>query len=268
MRTVKLLLSLSLFASPAFAQRTPARPAPAQPAAAPAPAPAPAPARSPLAPIDLAAVPETCHALAKQAGAARLPIALQARMSLASCIAEAKLATLQLVDAHESVLAVDDATAHSVALYDEVIAHGDPVTKIVAHQAKADLYTNMAVRMLATVPPPTAGDASAALHATRKQILEGQLAPWRDRAFDAAEHILLLAKANPKLDKNPVVQAAVRTSRERLRARTQMALATPPPAPAAEPAPAPETESESEAPARDASGPPRPAGADDGETLR
>jgi len=235
MRTSKLLLSLSLFASPAFAQRTPARPAPAQPAQAARPrAPAPVAARSPLVAIDLDAVPAKCHPLATQASVVSLPVALQARMSLASCIAEAKLATLQLVDAHESVLAVDDATAHSMALYDEVIANGDVVTQIVAEQAKGDLYTNMSVRMMATVPPATAGDSGATLRATRTQILEDQLAPWRARAAASAERIVALAKANPKLAQNPVVQAAVRASKDRLRARAQTAALTPPSAPAPE----------------------------------
>ncbi|MBA3394969.1 MAG: hypothetical protein H0T89_20145 [Deltaproteobacteria bacterium] len=239
MRPLITLVSLTLFTPAAFADRTPAQRSAAPAPTAAAPVAAPAPPSNGLASIDLLTIPEKCHPMVKQATTPNRMLALSARITLANCVAEAKLATLQLVDAQDSVQAVDDATAHSFAILDEVIGNADAVTKIVAEQAKAELYTNMAIRMLASVPAPGAGEAASALHQTRKDLLVGMLAPWRDKAAASYEHIVAIANADPKLVKNPVVATALRTSKDRLRARTATAAAQPPPAVAPTPAEAP-----------------------------
>lgn len=240
MRPLITLVSLTLFTPAAFADRTPAQrsaaPAPTAPAPVAAPVAPPAPPSNGLASIDLLTIPAKCHPMVKQATTPNRTLALSARITLANCVAEAKLATLLLVDAQESVQAVDDATAHSFALLDEVIGNGDDVTKIVAEQAKAELYTNMAIRMLASVPAPGPGEAAIALHQTRKDILVGMLAPWRDKAATAYEHIVAIAAADPRLVKNPVVATAVRASKDRLRARGATAAAPPAAVPAESPA--------------------------------
>ena len=178
-------------------------------------------------------VPEQCKTIAKQAGSVTLSVALSARLSLASCIATQKLAPLKLLDCEDSILAVDDATKMSFELIDGVIAGAtDDTTKIVAEQAKAELYNSMVTRMMTTVPPPGTTESEIAMHAARKGILEGLLVKWKDAAAVSYEHILAIVKAKPALDKNQVVAGAVRTAKDRLRLHVASAK---PVAPAPEP---------------------------------
>ncbi len=232
MRTLATTLFLSsvagLLGGPVFADATPAAPAPTTPArAAPSPAPAaPTPTWAPrsatpavnLPPIDIAALPESCRTIAKQASAVSLQTALSARVSLASCLADINLAPLALLDCQDSVLAVEAATAPSFELLDGVIAAGDLTAKLIAEHAKGELYTSMAIRMKSTIP--AASDAaSIALHDSRVSILDTLLAPWRDSANAAFEHVVAIAKANPELVKNPVVKTAVAASQQRIAAK-------------------------------------------------
>lgn len=190
-----------------------------------------------LPPINLDETPEQCKPIAKQAGAANLVTALSARISLANCLADTKLVTLELLDCEESVLAVDDATAQSFELLDGVIAGAlDDTTKIVAQQAKASLYNMMVTRMMTTLPPPGTTESSIALHAARKGLLENHVAKWKDAAAVSYEAILAIVKDKPALEKTAVVATAVRTARDRL--RLHVASARPAPEPAATAAPA------------------------------
>lgn len=162
MRTAAVLISLSLLAPAALAAPGDAPPpAAAAPTAAATPTPpgAPAPAAvkpgTPgvnLAPIDLTETPERCHAIAKRAGTPNVRAALSARISLASCIADARFSELQLIDGQESITEVEAAAAGSFALLDEVVAAAsDPVTKVMATHAKAQLLHVMINRMTQTV---------------------------------------------------------------------------------------------------------------------
>jgi hypothetical protein len=230
------ILSLSLLAAavPAVADSTPASRAPGMtpPSNAAANAPAKTPASN-LPPIDLTTVPEQCHAIAKQAGAASLQVALSARISLANCLADTAIAPLKLLDCEESMMAVDEAAAPSFELLGGVIvAAQDDTTKIVAEQARAELYNHMTARMLATLPAPGAGESSVGLYNARKAILDGLVARWRDGAAGSYEHILAIAKASPKLAKNRVVANAVQTARERLRLHVAQRTQQPPAEPA------------------------------------
>jgi hypothetical protein len=220
------LLSLLLSSGVALAQRAPA------PAASKAPT---APAIN-LPPINLDEVPEQCTTIAKQAGAVSVQAALSARISLANCIADAKIAKLTLLDCEDSVLSLDEATKMSLELLDGVIAGAtDDSTKIVAEQAKAELSNQMAVRMMKTLPAADGSEASIAMHTVRKGILEGLLVKWKDAAATSYENILAIVKAKPALERNPVVAAAMRTAKDRLR----LHVATAKPAPATnEPSPA------------------------------
>lgn len=217
------LLSLVLSSGIAFAQRAPA------PAASKAPA---APAVN-LPPINLDEVPEQCKTIAKQAGAISVQAALTARISLANCIADAKLATLTLLDCEDSVLAVDEAAKMSLELLDGVIAGAiDDSTKIVAEMAKAELYNQMTVRMMKTLPAHDGTESSIAMHNVRKGLLEGLLVKWKDAAATSFENVLAIVKAKPALEKNPVVANAMRTAKDRLRLHVASAKpVTPAPAP-------------------------------------
>ncbi|MBA3502390.1 MAG: hypothetical protein M4D80_08580 [Myxococcota bacterium] len=217
------LLSLLLSSGVALAQRAPA------PAASKAPS---APAVN-LPPINLDEVPEQCKTTAKQAGAISVQAALSARISLANCIADAKLVALTLLDCEDSVLAVDEAAKMSRELLDGVIAGAiDDSTKIVAEMAKAELYNQMTVRMMKTLPAHDGTESSIAMHNVRKSLLEGLLVKWKDAAAVSFENILAIVKAKPALEKNPVVASAMRTAKDRL--RLHVASAKPAPAPAAD----------------------------------
>jgi len=230
MRSSITLLSLLVTAGAALADATPAQRAPAQPASN-------AAARTPainLVPIDLAEIPERCKTIAKQAGAPVLTTALAARISLASCLADAKLLALTgLCDCEDSMLAIDEAMKPSFTLLDEVVAAtADDTQKIIATRAKAEMYTTMTTKMQATLPPPTGGESAVALHNARKGLLDGLLGRWRDDAAASYERIVAIVKANPKLEKNPVVASALRVAKDRLRTHVAMAQPAPQPQPA------------------------------------
>jgi hypothetical protein len=182
-----------------------------------------------LAPISLDAVPEQCNAIGKQANTVTVSVAQSARISLASCLADTKLATLALLDCEESVLAVEAAAKPSFEILDGVSATADDVTKIVAEQAKAELYNQMTLRMRKTLGSPGASESDIALYNVRKDLLEGLLLAWKDAAAGSYERIMLSVKAKPALAKNPVVATAMRTAKDRL--RLHVASAPPPAAP-------------------------------------
>src|SRR5262245_35730232 len=85
-------------------------------------------------------IPEQCRAIAKQAATPNRHTALSARISLANCLSDVKLAPLKLVDSEASMLEIDEAMKDSFDLLDEVVAGADPVTQIVAERARAELY--------------------------------------------------------------------------------------------------------------------------------
>lgn len=236
MRTPFFLVSLTMFAPAAFADRAPADPR-AQPPAAPQatkgqppgvtprvvpPAPPPPPTVQ-LSPIDVAAVPEPCKPLVKQAGSPTASLALSARISLASCMAERAVAPISLCDCGESIAAVDKAAAPAIALLDEVItaaAKIDPSAQLVAEHTEGELYAGFTVRLLATLPKPgpDAGEAELTLRDLRHQTLEAQLASWRETAMTSFQHVVELAQAHPELAGKPVIAAALSDSQQRLAA--------------------------------------------------
>jgi hypothetical protein len=215
MRLCTTLLSLVLSTS-AFAQ-TPQR------------VPTPVASKPALAPIPLDAVPEQCKAIGKQSNTVTVTVARSARISLASCLVDTRLAALKLLDCEESVLAVEEAAKPSFEILDGVIATSDDVTKIVAERAKAELYNQMTLRMRQTLPSPGVDESDVALHNVRKDLLEGLILKWKDAAAGSYERILAAVKAKPALEKNPVVATAVRTAKDRV--RLHVASATPPAAP-------------------------------------
>ena len=86
-----------------------------------------------------------------------------------------------------------------------------------ANHAKAQLYTGMISRMLNTVPPATDGRADAqALRDSRRAIVQSMLEPWRAKTLEAHRAVIQLSKLYPQLAKNPVAQAAIIDSRQRV----------------------------------------------------
>lgn len=208
MRPFAVLAVVAVLGSPAVADPGPPA-APAQPAP-------PAPH---LTPIDPSTVPEPCQPLAKQALAAS-PVALSARISLATCLADRAVAPLALCDCGESILAVDTATEPAIALLDEVIDADEPVTQAIAEHAEGALYAGFTARLLATLPPlgPGAPAAEVALREMRRQTLDAQLAPWREAAIRSFQRVVELARAHPELADSSAATTAVRDSQHRLAA--------------------------------------------------
>ena len=120
-------------------------------------------------------------------------LALEARVSFASCLASSRLDALALTpDVDASRAALEDAVAPAIASLDEVIAAGDPRARIIADHIKADLYVGMTVRLRnACVPLDVAVDASA-----------DRWLALADQSFADVEQV---ATEHPELRTNPVV---------------------------------------------------------------
>jgi len=230
MRTVSLVilaLSTSAVAAPETSAPSDA-PAAAQPAPdagpdpiAAEPAPSipqkPAPGPTSLSPILVDGLPPACRALGTSASSISPTQALSARISLSSCLVEQKLKALVLCDCEQSVIELDAAAGPSFALLDEVISLGDATQKILALQARGDLLQSFATRILATVPVPVDSSPSAlALRQTRLGLITPSVTPWIERSQAAYTELDRIARANPKLAKNPAVLTAVRSSRAKL----------------------------------------------------
>ena len=173
--------------------------------------------RPQLATIVIEDLPERCKLLAKRTSAASLALQLSSRIALATCLADARSAPLQLIDGPESVLALEQAAEQAFAILDNVAEVGDPAVKILALRAKADLYAAMAARMASTVPPAASATPEAAgLRDTRRQIVEGMTMPWRERGRELHEAIVELGRRNPQLARNAVAQSAIRDSERQL----------------------------------------------------
>ena len=129
------------------------------------------------------AVPPECAAFTKPPEDATIPgPAIEARISLATCTAGAKLSALQLKPDDASVSAVAAATKPSLDLLDIAIKTNDPVWTPVAQRAKTDLYTAMVVRMRNSVPAITNVTVGQALtdHDQAHAAVETKVKPWLD----------------------------------------------------------------------------------------
>jgi hypothetical protein len=207
-------VSLSLLAPVAFADgpNQPLAPDPAIRTVSAAP-----PATVALSPIVLDETTARCKPLAKRASVPSLAQQLAARIALASCIADARIGPLSLIDGQESVLAIEEAVQPAFAMLDGVIEAGDASVKVMALRAKADLYATMCMKMMNTVPAPANTTPEAAsLRETRRQIVDGMIMPWHDRSREAHRAVVDLGKKHPELVKNPVVQTAIRDSERQL----------------------------------------------------
>lgn len=184
---------------------------------APAPAPAPAPVPPGLTALEPSSIPEQCRELAKIADSHSPARAWSARISLASCLVDDKLRSLALCDCEQSVREVEAASQLSLMLLDEVFVAADPATQILARNAKGELLSSLATRMLATVPPPVNNTQEAiALRDTRMQLLQPMVDPWIIQARSAFAEVDKIARANPQLAKNSAVVAAVRSARAQI----------------------------------------------------
>jgi hypothetical protein len=226
------LLAFVLWSATAFAGPDSRPPAASAPAPAPSPAPtaqAPAPpgqVPAPTAPTPRAVaptltklnpdeLPEPCRDLAKLGDSASKAQAFSARISLASCLVDQAAKPLVLCDCEQSIIDINAAIDPSMALLDEVVLLGDPVTKILARHTQGELLTSFAQRVLATIPPAI-DSTDVGLRETRLAMVQPLIQPWLARAQAAFTELDKIARTNPQLAKNPAVLAAVRSSRAKL----------------------------------------------------
>jgi hypothetical protein len=176
----------------------------------------PAPIAKAEAKLDpLANLPARCASIAKRMATPNAGVAMTARMALAGCLADERLAPLVLLDTQESMLEVEAAIAPSFALLDDVIARADAEHQLLAHHAKMRLVQQASSRMLASVPAATQPTAEAAqLRDSRRALVEEMLAPWRAQIIDEARAANAIAKARPKLEKNAAVALALRDTKQ------------------------------------------------------
>ena len=134
-------------------------------------------------------------------------------MSAASCLADDTLPKVPAIDGDASIPSLDEAAAPIVALLDDVIAHGQPETQMVAEYTKGDLLLGLETRLRQAIPPipPATPVASATEIERRHQRLEPKLARWNTEATTSFHRVTELARQNPKLaNDNPVIRYIVR----------------------------------------------------------
>lgn len=226
MRSLISLLSLSLFASAAHADDTPAAPAPSAPStpiAAPSQdVPTPMPAPVTLSHVDRNSIPEACDAHARFVSSWVRPIALRQRLALATCLTRPSLASVtSVLDTHESMTTLENAVSQSMRLLDEVIALGDASQQAQAAHAKGALYEELLARMANSVPLPTTGGSALALYDSRKALLDIMLQPWREQAVTAHRLAIAIGKTVP----NNATASTVARSEQRLQ---RLVAAAPP----------------------------------------
>ena len=172
--------------------------------------------------LDEGLIPPACRSYEKLPDTTSPRVELEAKVSIASCMAAIRLAGAQrtLVEPGPARQALDDAARPAIELLDDVIGAGDPVASIIANSTKANIYVGMIVRLRNTVPPisaTTVGPALAA-HDQHHAEIEPMVTPWVDRVATAYAAIDEIAEAHaPMLGNDPVVQAAVREGDVRAR---------------------------------------------------
>jgi hypothetical protein len=183
-----------------------------------------------LAPIDPVRVPAVCREVSPMPHDSRtVTTALAASLTAANCMAEMAMNTRIFIDTDGSIATIDGAMAPSVAMFDAIVAQGDPAEQIIALHAKGDLYTGLVVRMRNALPPAPTGTGHTFEVATsdwqlRHAILEDKLEPWLVKADRAFQTVAELGVDHPELvARNPVllhdVRVAQRTRRLGVAAR-------------------------------------------------
>lgn len=169
----------------------------------------------------LGQVPLVCREVSPIPRSSRIvSTAFNASISTANCMAELGMNGLLVGNNDESIAALDAAVRPSIAMYDAIIVNGDPAYRIIAEQAKGDLYQALVVRMRNTIPRSPTGSSGDAFEAAvdnwqwSHAALERKLEPWLMQADFCFDHIARLGDENPAIvARNPVLAHDVRTAR-------------------------------------------------------
>lgn len=121
-------------------------------------------------------------------------------ISAGNCLAEARMNKVHVQSSAESADALAAATAPSIAMFDRVIAQGNPYWSMIAEDAKRDTYRSMAVRLRNSVPDQSAEG--------QRQV-DPLVANWNDGAAQSTARIAQLASAHPDIANRDEVIAGV-----------------------------------------------------------
>lgn len=126
--------------------------------------------------------------------------AMKARIAAGNCLARESLNLVPVTEANlETANALATAVAPAIALFDNVIAQGDPYYSMLAEDAKRDTYEGMAVRLRRAVRP---GNEVASIKA------DMLVANWLDNIALSTVQITALAAKHPDAaNADPVVTA-------------------------------------------------------------
>ncbi len=176
-------------------------------------------AANPLSKLDPAAIPPQCRGIAG-APTPTEPLLLQARISTATCMVGVALDGVQRTIKNPSagVGPLGDAASPAINLLDEVIAHGDPETTIVAQHAKGDIYVGLAVRLRNTVPGDNDTTPTTVLlqHDAMRATIEPAAKAWLDAAARAFQCAIAESEEHSELRPNRVIARALEMSSEAL----------------------------------------------------
>lgn len=151
-------------------------------------------------------LPARCAPLRQVPASAKIPVPrIDAKISIANCMAEDALSRLSITPDRTSVQAMNRAVAPSVAILDRVIAEAAPAQQLVAQNAKRDLYEGLVVRARASIP-------HANIAAETK--LDPLVAPWQNEARQAELAMRQLTRAHPELAQGDQVVAPLAADAE------------------------------------------------------
>ena len=178
--------------------------------------PAAAAAQPAAAPAASSDVPAECESIATVPDQAMTEIPmLAARMSMASCAAQARAGSLALTDDADGILQLQNAMGPSLDTFQNLVDDPHPEFQLLAAHAHADLLLGMVTRMRASIPPVSSDAFGVDLirqqadRDARHESLEPLLRPWIAAARADLVRTLAVAKQHPELANDPVIAAAI-----------------------------------------------------------
>lgn len=136
-------------------------------------------------------LPDRCVPLAAVPASAQIPgPELSAHVSVANCLLEVAMNGVTLSSDDPSIKDLNTAVTPGLAVLDNVISVGDPYWKMIATDAKHDLYISMVVRARSSL---TGADMRT------RDALERRLVPWLDAASSTNVAFMKLAAGNAEL---------------------------------------------------------------------
>ncbi len=174
----------------------------------------PAPTYSPY--VDVGSVEPSCRPLARIPNTSAPGPSFDAAISTASCVAVTRTRNLTIEPSERGVQMLDEAVAPALAIYDRVIAAGDPEHALIATYAKLDLLRGNIARLLDAVPDasPQMTANETAEHERAVMAVGVLVQPWQRRADASRRHLTRIANLHPELaTRDAVLAYMIRSAR-------------------------------------------------------